>query len=113
MTTTHHMTRAEWLAEGEQLFGKDPMAWRFACPACGHVATVKDWKDAGAPEGAVAFSCVGRWLPDAREALGGKGKGPCNYAGGGLFDLNPVRVEFEGTVCGVFAFAPAAQGGAS
>ncbi len=100
------MTREEYLAEGRRLFGNDMMAWRFKCPVCGHIASAADYKAAGAPEGAVAFSCVGRWLPNSQEAFGRKPivKGqPCNYAGGGLFGLNPVNVEGEY----YFAFAEA------
>lgn len=94
------MTRDEWHAEGQRLFGDDIMQWKFVCPACGHVASVQDWKDAGATEGAVAFSCVGRYLPVCRDAFA-EGKGPCNYAGGGLIGLNPIDVEGRMT----FAFA--------
>jgi hypothetical protein len=95
------MTLDEWHATGEQLFGPDIMQWKFVCPSCGHVASVQDYKDAGAPEGAVAFSCVGRYLPKRSEAFGGNGSGPCNYAGGGLIGLNPVDVAGRRT----FAFA--------
>ena len=74
-------------------FGEDKMKWRFVCPSCGHVASVQDWKDAGAPADAVAFSCVGRWL-DVGDKKTFKGEGgPCQYAGGGLFRLNPVELE--------------------
>jgi hypothetical protein len=99
--TEDPMTRDEWIAEGARRFGPDPMNWRFVCPACGHVATPVDWEAAGAPKGAFAFSCVGRWLPDAREAFA-NGPGPCNYAGGGLIGLNPTQVDDER----IFAFAP-------
>jgi len=95
------MTRDEWLAEGRRLFGDDVLQWRFVCPSCGHVASVQDWKDAGAPEGAVAFSCVGRYTGAGGEKTFAKSGGPCDYAGGGLIGLNPVEVG--GTR--VFAFA--------
>ena len=90
------MTYEEWQAKGKALFGPDMNDWRFVCPACGHVASVRDWRETGAGK-AVAFSCIGRFLNDGpvREAfVGGKKKtpGPCNYAGGGLIGLNPVRV---------------------
>ena len=49
-------TFEEWNAEGARRFGADQMKWRFVCPACGHVAAVQDWKDAGAPVEAAAFS---------------------------------------------------------
>lgn len=113
------MKYSEWLAEAERRYGADPMGWRFVCPACKHVASTKDYKDAGAPSSAVAFSCVGRWAGIKRDALGlnpgkikagelpaAEGAGPCNYAGGGLFRLNPVAVEFDdGTTQKAFAFA--------
>lgn len=100
------MTHAEWLAEAEKRFGKDPMNWKFVCPSCGHVASVADWKAAGAPSTAAAFSCVGRWLTKAKDAFTDKGKGPCNYAGGGLFRINPVAVTFpDGVEHQAFAFA--------
>ena len=38
------MTHAEWLAEATRRFGDDPMAWKFVCPSCGHIASVQDWK---------------------------------------------------------------------
>jgi len=96
------MTMEQWHAEGERLFGPDEMKWRFACPACGHVASVEDWMKSGAKESHVAFSCVGRFTDNPREAFA-KGPGPCNYAGGGLIGLNPV--EIEGRKGRYFAFA--------
>lgn len=88
------MTKSEWQAEGKRRFGDNHRDWKFKCPACGHVASVQDYKDAGAVAGHVAFSCIGRNLKDGpRKAFGEKGKGPCNYAGGGLIGLNPVEVD--------------------
>jgi len=101
-------THAEWTAEAEQRFGKDPLNWKFKCPCCGYVASVKDWKAAGASSGVVAFSCVGRYRPEGmqRDAFKGRGSGPCNYAGGGLFGLNPVRVLMpDGKTLELFEFA--------
>ena len=86
------ITMDEWQAEGIKLFGPDHKKWKFVCPSCGHVASVQDWKDAGASPGEVAFSCIGRRTKGARDAFK-KGKGPCNYAGGGLFRLNTKAVE--------------------
>lgn len=98
------MTRAEWMQAGTALFGADTALWRFRCPACGYVASVKDWRNAGAEEGMIAFSCIGRLRPSPRDAFMAGGPGPCNYAGGGLFRLNPVDVDGER----VFAFAESA-----
>lgn len=97
---------ADFIAEGTRLFGEDRKTWRFRCPICGHVASVKDWEDLGAPKGAVAFACVGRWIEGSRKAFGDEGVGPCNYTGGGLFALNPVRVVFpDGEETTFFDFA--------
>ncbi len=103
-------THEAWRAEAKLRFGDDPMNWAFVCPSCGHVATV----DAGAPGGAIAFSCVGRYgQQPAGEAFVKSTGLPCNYAGGGLFGLNPIAVAFDdGTVNMTFAFADmSAKGG--
>lgn len=103
------ITEAEWNARGVALFGADVLEWKFVCPSCGHVARVRDWQSAGAPENTVAFSCVGRWLPDPGKLDANTFKqagGPCAYAGGGLIGLNPVTVLREGgRQTDVFAFA--------
>ena len=105
------MTVTEWRAEAVRRFGPDPMNWRFICPVCQHVASVSDWKNAGATEGEAAFSCVGR-RTGGRQAFEEKGVGPCNYAGGGLFRLNPQPVINEdGKTHHVFAFEPEGQAG--
>lgn len=96
------LTKSEWYAEGVRRFGPDETTWAFVCPACGHRQTVADYEAAGAPEGHVAFSCVGRAFPTCREAFGGKGPGPCNYAGGGLFAINPVTILDDGKKRGPF-----------
>ena len=99
------MTSTEWHAEATRRFGPDPMTWRFICPVCSHIASVADWKAAGATEKEVAFSCIGRHL-GGRDAFGAAGPGPCNYTGGGLFRLNPITVTDGAVKYTVFAFAP-------
>lgn len=95
MPTYRELTLEEFLAEGQALFGEDRMTWRFVCPACGHVASIADYKAAGAPESSVGFSCVGRWLDHHRGAFDTKKSGPCDYAGGGLIRLNPIKIKGE------------------
>jgi hypothetical protein len=99
-------THAEWLAEAKRRFGKSPAGWKFVCPSCGYVASGQEYKDAGAPIESIGFSCVGRWKLPAKQAFDPKGKGPCNYAGGGLIRLNPVKVVTpDGSEHEVFEFA--------
>lgn len=98
----------EYMAEATKRFGPDISNWRFVCPSCGHVASAADYQAAGAPEGAVGFSCVGRWAGAKRDAFRG-GPGPCDYAGGGLFCINPVKIRTsEGDIHWMFELAPAA-----
>lgn len=98
------VTEQEWRREGAALFGPEQLIWRFRCPSCGHVATPTQWMLAGAPNGAIAFSCVGRWEAVRSDAFSGK-PGPCNYAGGGLIGLNQVEVRMEdGSVQHLFEF---------
>lgn len=111
--STITITLEEWRAKGATLFGDDPMKWKFVCPVCEHVASVQDWKDAGAPQDSAGFACVGRWAGVNEEVAKGNfgpngivGRGPCNYAGGGLFKLNPVTViDPDGHKMQCFAFA--------
>lgn len=101
------LTYLEWKAEAERRFGPDPMKWRFVCPSCGHIASTMCWKLAGATQGEVAFSCVGRHRDGAKEAFaGGDNSKGCTYAGGGLIKLNPVTVTSDGKSTELFEFAP-------
>lgn len=102
------ITQDQWEAEGKRRFGEDWMDWKFVCPMCKHVASMKDWKEVGASEGEVAFSCVGRHMEEARSAMFSKGGGPCDYTGGGLFQLNPIHVKYRDGdgVRQCFDFAP-------
>lgn len=57
---------------------------------------VSDWVAAGAGEGEIAFSCVGRRNPAFTD---------CDYAGGGLFRLNPIKVVMpDGGISETFDF---------
>ena len=47
--TTHKiMTIQEWREEGTRRFGEDYMDWKFECPMCGHIASIRDFMEAGA-----------------------------------------------------------------
>ena len=106
--TVRSVTRAQWEAEGHEHFGSDPLAWAFVCPSCEHVQTTRDYKDVGATIDDVAFNCVGRWVEGSKSAFSDMSPGPCTYAGGGLFTLNPVRITLpDGVVLSRFEWAPA------
>lgn len=80
------------MKEGRALYGDNRDNWEFRCPCCLFVASIADYKAAGAPNGAFGYSCIGRYRGAKREAFG-TGPGPCDYAGGGLIQRNPVRVN--------------------
>lgn len=103
------MTHEAWLEEGARRFGPDHYDWRFVCPSCGHVASVREWREAGASSGEVAFSCIGRRLgADGSNTFKHAG-GPCDYTSGGLICIAPLRVVIdpidEPKGMPVFAFA--------
>ena len=96
----------EWQAEAVRRFGTDFLDWKFVCPICDHVASVREYQNAGAPEGAVGYSCIGRYVGEA--GFKAKGAGPCDYAGGGLFQLNKITVvDEQGKDHKMFEFAEA------
>lgn len=112
-TDNVEMTLEEWQARARELFGEDGMDWKFVCPVCGTEQSGHNYKAVGAPSSAVGFSCIGRWIKGSHDAmtLKSKGQGPCNYAGGGLFRLNPVTVvDLDGERHQVFAFAEPSGG---
>lgn len=101
-------TESGWLAEGARRFGPDMRYWKFKCPVCGIVTMAKEWDEAGASN-SIAYACIGRFTKANRKAFGtteDKREGPCNYTGGGLLQLNPVRVRMDsGELDRVFDFA--------
>lgn len=107
------MTVEEWKARGAELFGDDPMLWKFACSMCKNVASVQDFKDAGAksPDQA-AKMCIGRLGMTDDNLKGSMPKrrtdGPgCDWAAFGLLgSVNGHLLQYpDGKVTDVFRFA--------
>lgn len=104
----------DWHKLATEKFGENARHWKFVCPVCHTPQTAQDFINAGVPEEdaktSIAVECIGRWLREKQMAFDNrKGKikkgQPCNYAGYGLFKLNPVPVEFEdGKVFNAFDF---------
>jgi hypothetical protein len=97
-----------WEAEGKRRFGNDYMEWKFVCPMCGHVASVADFKAAGAADPNCAYTeCLGRYhgkgSPQAGDSSG------CNWAAYGLFGIprgGCYVLQPDGTKAHIFDFAP-------
>src|ERR1700685_345399 len=99
------ITHEDWLKEGAKRYGEDRKQWKFKCPLCKTITIVQEWIDAGEPR-MIAFSCIGRTKEKRRDAFAIGKKGPCNYAGGGLFRLNPITIiQKNGESEDVFDFA--------
>jgi len=107
-TKTIKMTGEEWVKKGEKLYGKDRKEWKFKCPACGYVQSFRDFEPHMDKEEIykyIAFSCIGRFDGHGDNTMF-RGKQPCNYAGGGLFAINPVHItDDEGNEYHRFDFA--------
>ena len=102
------MTIQEWRGEGTRRFGKDYMDWKFECPMCGHIASIRDFKEAGAKgPNCACQECLGRYTgkgaPKAGDASG------CNWAAYGLFGIPDgkgiIVLDEEGIGTECFAFA--------
>ena len=99
------MTREEWNKKGIKFFGSALMDWRFVCPACGHVATPRDfypYRFNGASPDSATCECIGRYDGHIHVCMG-EGS-PCNYSGLGFIDLCPVRVMDGDKESRCFAF---------
>lgn len=74
----------DWVKTGEELFGKNPRAWKFKCPRCGSVQTMEDFTEIGfaKPQQVVHYSCIGRW----KDGVG------CDWTLGGLFKIHTVEI---------------------
>lgn len=56
------LTLAEFRAEAEARFGRDPLSWAFMCPACNDIATVAQFSDALLPITWAGQECIGRFV---------------------------------------------------
>ena len=101
------MTHDEWRKEAIRRFGPNIEDWKFVCPGCGNIASGRDFKDVGAEPNSMYQECIGRYRGGIRWANKKKNqKGPCDYAGYGLFNICPVIVvRDDGVEISSFAFA--------
>lgn len=71
------LTFNDWVAEGEKRFGKEKLDWKFVCPNCGHVQTMRDFQNADIDPQRAYQVCASRYN------IGGKST--CKWSAGGLF----------------------------
>ena len=96
-----------WREEGRRRFGTNYLKWRFRCPMCGHVASVQDFKDAGAKTPNAAYQeCIGRYTGKGTPREGDSSG--CNWCAYGLFGIpreHDTVVSDDGDVIDVYPFA--------
>lgn len=84
------ITLEDFKAKAIELFGKDPIKWKFKCPRCGESQSAEDFLDAGLDkndvEKYIGFSCIGRFIDVAEE------KG-CDWTLGGLFQMHDIEIS--------------------
>lgn len=56
------LTQQELHAKGLELFGPDPLSWKFRCMNCRDEASLQDFIDVGADPGRAGQECIGRSL---------------------------------------------------
>lgn len=101
---------ADWRTRARELGGEDCLDTPFRCPACGHVATPRDFKRLGAAPHRALQECVGR-VTGAGSPFGVNGKPPakpCDWAAFGLLgtlDGGTIVIAEDGTEVNVFEFA--------
>lgn len=110
VTGKEPIPRKDWLLEGKQLFGSDFMQWKFRCPMCGHVASIQEFKDAGADSPNAAYQeCIGRYLGAGAPGAEDGNPNGCNWAAFGLFgipnDKGRLILADDGSVVEAFDYA--------
>ena len=102
----------DWRAEAARRFGSDPLKWKFRCPMCGHVASVQDFKDAGAKSPNVAYQeCIGRYTGKGAPKEGDNSG--CNWCAYGLLGIpreHDIVIAEDGKEVHVYPFADAEPG---
>lgn len=106
------LTPAEWQSKGMKLYGPDVNDWKFECPSCGNIQSVKEFHDLPDAKASDALiSCIGRYvgLPQTRRMKASiySDNKPCLYTICGLFNLAETAIVDEdfGKKWYVFEFA--------
>lgn len=79
MDKQRKLTQAELMTEAVDRFGPDPLDIAFRCPACGDVATIREFPETDRPR--AGQECIGRSLGALNGELTDRG---CDWAAYGL-----------------------------
>ena len=59
---SREITYEEWVTEGTNRFGADPLNWRYVCPVCGRVSSARHWIKQGKKQ-AISLMLAGTFCP--------------------------------------------------
>lgn len=97
----------EWRSEAVKRFGDDPKEWKFVCPSCGMIQSVKDFLELGGCPDDAAQECIGlhKWKSSLKpgDALG---CGCTSYGIIGTMGKGRIVTDLKGYSAEVFDFAP-------
>lgn len=100
---------ADWIAEGEKLFGKGIMGFRFRCPMCGKTWSVDEFRQAGGKLDSSYQECIGRYHGAGAPGSSDGNPDGCNWAAYGLFGVpngqGRLVLARDGKVVEVFDYA--------
>lgn len=91
----------EWVDKAMELFGKDRKDWKFVCPICGHIQSIKSVLEHNPslnPED------IQKWIHYSCEGRANEGQG-CYWTLGGIFKIHKVEISYLGKDIPSFEFA--------
>lgn len=91
----------DWIKKAKELYGEDPDNWKFKCPICGHIQSIKSVLEHGP---SLERQKVQDWIHYNCEGRINEGYG-CDWTLGGFFHVHKVEVEFNGKLVPVFEYA--------
>lgn len=108
-TALKPITVEEWIAEGEALFGRGILGYRFQCPMCGKTWSVDEFRREGGDVNSAYQECIGRHLGAGAPGSPDGNPNGCNWAAYGVFGIPNGKGRLvlapDGDVVEVFDYA--------
>lgn len=92
---TVRITQDELFTEATLRFGADPLDFKFTCPSCGDVTTLREWKKLIGNTDRGGQDCIGRVKLAVRREAGIPETRGCDWAAYGLF-RGPWEIVVKG-----------------
>lgn len=101
-------TYVEWMTEGKKRFGDDFNDWKFICPACGHIQSVRDFIYLELDPNDAFKECIGRYNGNMKPATESSKDGCdwCSYGFFGTCGKGVIVLLENGEQTEIFDFAP-------